>query len=235
VLIDEVRARVTKALEKRDLILQNRFYRRNLEQRVRELDRRNKQSFIAGVEMLVHALEAKDAYTSGHSMRVSRYAVKTAVQLGFTGERLDRIRLGGELHDIGKIGTREAVLNKPSPLTAEEFEHVKLHTVLGERILSPFLAESPTVLQIVRSHHERLDGGGFPDALAGDAIPMEARIVAVVDAFDAMTTNRAYRVSRTPDQAIVELQQCRGTHFDPDVVDAFLRAFGDISVLPIHI
>ncbi|HUR93959.1 MAG TPA: HD domain-containing phosphohydrolase [Gemmatimonadales bacterium] len=232
VLIEEVRARVDKALEKRDLVLQNRFYQQNLESRVKELDRRNKQSLINGVQMLVHALEAKDAYTSGHSSRVSRYATKTAVQLGYTGERLEQVRLGGELHDIGKIGTREDILNKPGPLTPDEFEHIKAHAALGERILAPSLAESPTVLRIVRSHHERVDGGGFPDGLAGPAIPLEARIVAVVDAFDAMTTNRAYRPSRTPTDALDELRQCAGTHFDPDVVNAFGRAFPDVTLLP---
>jgi putative two-component system response regulator len=215
VLIEEVRARVDKALEKRNLVLQNRFYQQNLEGRVRELDRRNKQSLINGVQMLVHALEAKDAYTSGHSTRVSRYAVKTAVQLGYTGDRLEQIRLGGELHDIGKIGTREDILNKPAPLSPEEFEHIKGHVTLGEKILAPSLAESPIVLQIVRSHHERLDGGGFPDGLEAEDIPLEARIVAVVDAFDAMTTNRAYRPSRTPADAVKELKLCAGTHFHP--------------------
>ena len=235
VLVEEVRARVDKALEKRDLVLQNRYYQQNLEGRVRELDRRNKQSLINGGQMRVHALEAKDAYTSGHSTRVSRYAVKTAVQLGYTAERLEHIRLGGELHDIGKIGTREDILNKPGPLTADEFQHIKGHVVLGERILAPFLAESPMVLRIVRSHHERLDGGGFPDKLEGTQIPPEARIVTVVDAFDAMTTNRAYRTSRVPEDALAELKRCAGTHFDPDVVDAFLRAFPDPSVLPISI
>ena len=235
VLVEEVRARVDKALEKRDLVLQNRFYQRNLETRVRELDRRNKQALINGVQMLVHALEAKDAYTSGHSTRVSRYAVKTAVQLGFTAERLEQIRLGGELHDIGKIGTREDILNKPGPLNADEFQHVKAHAALGERILAPFLGESPMVLRVVRSHHERLDGGGFPDGLTGPEIPPEARIVAVVDAFDAMTTNRAYRTSLTPEDAVQELRRCAGTHFDPDVVGAFLRAFADVSALPISI
>ncbi|MGH7535793.1 MAG: HD-GYP domain-containing protein, partial [Gemmatimonadales bacterium] len=219
VLMEEVRARVDKALEKRDLVLQNRFYQEHLEGRVRELDRRNKQSLINGVQTLVHALEAKDAYTSGHSTRVSRYAVKTAVQLGYTGDRLEHIRLGGELHDIGKIGTREAILNKPGPLTGDEFQHVKTHTALGERILAPFLAESPIVLRIVRSHHERMDGSGFPDALAGDEIPKEARIVAVVDAFDAMTTNRAYRPSRIPPDAMEELRRCAGAHFDSEVVE----------------
>ncbi|MBA3496867.1 MAG: response regulator [Gemmatimonadales bacterium] len=232
VLIDEVRARVDKALEKRELVLQNRFYQQHLESRVRDLDRRNKQSVINGVQMLVHALEAKDAYTSGHSTRVSRYAVKTAVHLGFTGDRLEHIRLGGELHDIGKIGTREDILNKPGPLTPDEFEHIKGHTALGERILAPSLGESPMVLRVVRSHHERIDGGGFPDGLVGQAIPQEARIVAVVDAFDAMTTNRAYRPSRTPGDAKDELQRCAGTHFDPEVVDAFVHAFPDVSILP---
>jgi putative two-component system response regulator len=235
VLIEEVRARVDKALEKRELLLQNRYYQQNLEGRVRELDRRNKQSLINGVQTLVHALEAKDAYTSGHSARVSRYAVKTAVQLGYTGDRLEHIRLGGELHDIGKIGTREDILNKPGPLSPEEFEHIKVHTTLGEKILAPFLAESPVVLRIVRSHHERMDGGGFPDALEASQIPQEARIVAVVDAFDAMTTSRAYRASRTPYAAVDELRQCAGTHFDAEVVDAFLRAFSDVSALPIGI
>lgn len=233
VMIDEVRARVGKALEKRDLILQNRFYQQHLELRVRELDRLNKQSLLNGVQTLVHALEAKDAYTSGHSQRVSRYAHRTAMHLGLAGDGLEQIRLGGELHDVGKIGTREAVLNKPGPLLPDEFDHIKLHTTLGERILAPIFAEQPAVLRIVRSHHERLDGRGFPDGLRGDEIPMEARIVAVADAFDAMTTSRAYRASRTTELAFDELRRCRGTHFDPAVVDAFVRAFPDPSRLPL--
>ncbi len=231
VVMEEVHARLDKALEKRNLVLQNRFYQQNLEGRVRELDRRSKQSLINGVQMLVHALEAKDAYTSGHSARVSRYAVKTAVQLGYTGDRLEHIRLGGELHDIGKIGTREDILNKPGPLTPEEFEHVKAHTSLGERILAPFLAESPVVLKIVRSHHERIDGSGFPDGLTAQQIPQEARIVAVVDAFDAMTTDRAYRPPRTPVDAVGELRRCAGTHFDAEVVEAFFRAQAHAATL----
>ena len=233
VMIEEVRARLDKALEKRQLILQNRYYHEHLETKVRELDQRNKTSLINGVQMLVHALEAKDAYTSGHSSRVSRYATKTAVLLGFTDDDLEHVRLGGELHDIGKIGTREDVLNKPGPLTPEEFQHVKAHTTLGEKILAPFLTESPIVLRIARSHHERLDGTGFPDGLTGDHIPIEARIVAVVDAFDAMTTNRAYRPSRPAEHAIQELRRCAGVHFDTDVVEAFLKAHGGGASLPI--
>jgi putative nucleotidyltransferase with HDIG domain len=233
VVPEEVRVRLDKALEKRDLILQNRFYQQNLESRVRELDRSNRLSVINGVQMLVHALEAKDAYTSGHSSRVARYATRTAVLLGFTGDTLEQVRLGGELHDIGKIGTREDILNKPGPLTPDEFEHIKAHTMLGEKILAPFLFASPIVLRIVRSHHERVDGSGFPDGLPGDNIPIEARIIAVVDAFDAMTTNRAYRQPRTPAEAINELRRCSGVHFDAAAVEAFLRAHGDGAALPI--
>ena len=233
-MIEEVAARIDKALEKRALVLENRHYQASLESRVRELDRRNRQSLINGVEMLVFALEAKDAYTSGHSLRVKEFAVKTAVQLGFAGEALAQLELGSRLHDIGKIGTRETVLHKPGPLDAEEFEHIKLHAALGERILRPFLAESPRVLAIVRSPHERMDGSGFPDGLAGARIPIEARIVAVADAYDAMTTNRAYRPSRGPADAVEELRRFAGPQFDASVVEAFLRAHADLTVLPVH-
>lgn len=234
-MVEEVRARVAKALEKRELLLQRRFYHKNLELRVRVQANRIKELFLQGVQTLAHALEAKDSYTSGHSIRVSRYAVQTGLHLGFTGERLEEIRMGAELHDIGKIGTREAVLNKPGPLTTEEFQHIIEHTTLGERILAPLARENPTVLRIVRNHHERLDGAGFPDRLRGEEIPFEARIVCVVDAFDAMTTNRAYRDPRPPEEAFEELARCVGTHFDPDVVRAFHDAFPNPSLLPLTV
>jgi putative nucleotidyltransferase with HDIG domain len=233
VIVDEVRTRVTRALEKRELTLQNRFYQKHLESRVKQQAQRIRELFLEGVQTLAHALEAKDAYTRGHSKRVSWYAVKTAVQLGFTGDELEELRLGAELHDIGKIGTREEVLNKPGPLTPEEFRHITEHTVLGERILAPLARETPRVLRIVRSHHERLNGTGFPDGLAGEAIPLEARVVAVADAFDAMTTNRTYRALRTPGVAFDELRRCAGDQFDARIVDAFLRAFPDPSQLPV--
>lgn len=234
-MLDEVRARVAKALEKRDLQLQKRFYQKNLELRVRQQASRIKELFLQGVQTLAHALEAKDGYTSGHSMRVSRYAINTALRLGFVGERLEEIQLGAELHDIGKIGTREAVLNKPGPLTEEEFQHIAEHVVLGERILAPLVRENPAVLRIVRHHHERMDGRGFPDKLSGKDIPFEARIVCVVDAFDAMTTNRAYRASRSPVEAMLELDRCAGSHFDPEVVHAFQQAFPDPAALPLPV
>jgi len=238
-MVDEVRARVDNALEKRRLVLENRFlqqsYQERLESSIRELDLRNKEQFVGQIQMAVRMLEKKDVYTRGHSQRVSRYAVKTAVFLGFTGEVLDQIRLGGELHDIGKIGTRDSVLQKPGPLTASEFEEIKKHVTEGEEILQPLRREHPLVLQIVRNHHERLDGTGFPDGLRGEAIPMVARVVAVVDAFDAMTTNRSYRKPRAADEAMQELLRFAGIQFDPDVVAAFQKAFPDMEKLPITV
>jgi putative nucleotidyltransferase with HDIG domain len=237
VLVDEVRARVDNALEKRRLILENRFlqqsYQERLEGSIRELDQRNKEQFVGQIQMAVRMLEKKDVYTRGHSQRVSRYAVKTAVLLGYTGDTLDQIRLGGELHDIGKIGTRDVVLQKPGPLTPAEFEEIKKHVTEGEEILEPLRRGHPLVLQIVRNHHERVDGSGFPDRLRGEAIPMVARVVAVVDAFDAMTTNRSYRICRGPEEAMEELRRYSGVQFDPDVVNAFHKAYPDVSRLPI--
>jgi response regulator RpfG family c-di-GMP phosphodiesterase len=231
--VGELQARVARVLEKRALVLQNRFYQQNLERQVHEQAQRIQELFLQGVQMLARALEAKDAYTRGHSIRVSQYAVGTAQRLGFDGASLDGIRLGGELHDIGKIGTREAVLHKPGTLTDDEFRQITEHPALGERMLLPLAAESPDVLRIVRSHHERLDGRGFPDGLRGEKIPIEARIVAVADAFDAMTTARPYRDSRPPDVAVTELRRVAGTQLDPDAVEAFVAAFPEPGDLPL--
>src|ERR671923_1818089 len=208
--MSELQARVGRVLEKRALVLQNRYYQANLERQGREQAQRIPELFLQGVQMLARALEAKDAYTSGHSIRVSQYAVATAKQMGFAGQSLDGIRLGGELHDIGKIGTSESVLHKAGSLTAEEFDQIHQHPLLGEQMLSPLAHDSPDVLRIVRSHHERLDGRGFPDGLRGEKIPIEARIVAVADSFDAMTTRRPYREARPPADALAELRRVAG-------------------------
>ena len=233
--MNELQARVARALEKRTLVLQNRYYQQNLERQVHEQAQRIQELFLQGVQMLARALEAKDAYTRGHSIRVSQYAVATAAGLGFAGHPLDGIRLGGELHDIGKIGTRESVLHKPGMLTDDEFRQITEHPALGERMLSPLAHESPDLLRIVRSHHERLDGRGFPDGLRGDRIPIEARIVAVADSFDAMTTRRPYREARPPEVAVGELRRVAGTQLDPDAVEAFVTAYPDPSNLPLSV
>jgi len=233
--MNELQARVARALEKRMLVLQNRFYQQNLERQVHEQAQRIQELFLQGVQMLARALEAKDAYTRGHSIRVSQYAVATAAGLGFVGRTLDGIRLGGELHDIGKIGTREAVLHKPGLLTDDEFRQITEHPALGERMLSPLAHESPDLLRIVRSHHERLDGRGFPDGLRGDRIPIEARIVAVADSFDAMTARRPYREARPPEVAVGELRRVAGTQLDPNAVEAFVAAYPDTTNLPLSV
>jgi len=229
--MNELQARVARALEKRALVLQNRYYQENLERRVHEQAQRIQELFLQGVQMLARALEAKDAYTRGHSIRVSHYSVTTARLLGFAGEELDQIRLGGELHDIGKIGTREAVLHKAGTLTADEFGQIKEHPALGEQMLSPLARDTPAVLRCVRSHHERLDGHGFPDGLVGDEVPIEARIIAVADSFDAMTTNRPYRSPWEPDDAVAELRRVSGTQLDPAVVEAFASVYPELTEL----
>jgi len=231
--VSEMQARVARALEKRTLIMQNRFYHANLERQVREQAERIRELFLEGVQMLARALEAKDPCLRGHSVRVSRYAVETARRLGLEDPTIEHIRIGGELHDIGKIGTREAVLQKPGSLTEDERHQICEHPVLGERMLAPLARESPAVLRVVRSHHERLDGGGFPDGLHGDAIPIEARIVAVADAFDAMTSERPYRAPRAPEEAMGELRDVSGSQLDPEAVAAFTAAFPDPATLAI--
>lgn len=231
--IDEVRARIRQALEKRRLLRENRDYQLHLEQRVKEQATRIEELFVLGVHSLVQALEAKDQYTRGHSARVAVYAVGIARELGLDEETRTEIRLGGELHDIGKIGVREGVLQKPGPLTEQEYLHVMGHPAIGERILAPLLKEHPLVLSIVRSHHERLDGAGLPDHLQGDAIPLVARLASVADAFDAITTGRPYMRFRPPEEAIAELRRCVGWHFDRDCVAAFAGAFPDSARLPI--
>jgi putative two-component system response regulator len=221
-----VRARVTQALEKRRLLLENREYHERLEERVAAQARRLEELFIGSIQSLAEALELKDPYTRGHSVRVSHYSTEIARALDLDAETVHDVELGGHVHDIGKIGVREAVLNKPGPLTEDEYEHIMTHPLLGWRILSPLLGDAPLILNIVRSHHERYDGRGVPDALAGDRIPIEARIVAVADSFDAMTSGRPYRRGQhmTMERAVAELERCSGTQFDPEVLRAFLRA-----------
>ena len=143
------------------------------------------------------------------------------------------VELGSELHDVGKIGVREAILQKPGKLEPHEYEHLMEHTVIGARILDPLLKNAPEVISVVRSHHERLDGSGLPDGLSGEALPMHTRIVTVADSFDAMTSARPYRPAMDASEAIAELHRCTGSQFDPDAVMAFLRAYPDEQKLPI--
>ncbi len=231
-VLEEVRARVSQALERRRLLIENRQYHHSLEQRVRTQARRLEELFIASIQSLADALELKDPYTRGHSVRVSNYSGLIAREMGIDYDAARQIELGGHLHDIGKIGVREDVLNKPGTLASDEYAHIMTHPVLGWRILLPLLSDSPVALNVVRSHHERIDGRGVPDGLSGEAIPREARIACVADAFDAMMSGRPYRSTQlTMEDAIAELRRHSGTQFDAHVVSALMAVVrrGDIA------
>jgi HD-GYP domain-containing protein (c-di-GMP phosphodiesterase class II) len=222
-------------LDRRRLILENRDYQERLEEKVAAQASRLEELFLAGVQALAEALELKDPYTRGHSVRVSQYSSIIARTLLLDDEIVRQIELGGHVHDIGKIGVREAVLNKTGRLTDEEYEHIMIHPLVGWKVLAPLLGDAPVALNIVRSHHERIDGRGVPDGLAGAMIPLEARIAAVADAIDAMTSGRPYRGSELSLHAAVsELQRNAGTQFDQRVVDAVVTATrrGDLYLLP---
>jgi putative nucleotidyltransferase with HDIG domain len=176
-------------------------------------------AYLGAIRALAATLDARDPYTAGHSERVSALSVLIGRQMGLGAAELDVLRLGALLHDIGKIGLSDAILRKPGPLTAEEYDQLKRHPGQGARILRqvPFLAPH---IPIVELHHERPDGRGYPFGLRADDIPVAARIVHVADAFDAITSARAYRPARTAVEAIAELDRCSGTEFDPASVDA---------------
>jgi putative two-component system response regulator len=221
---EEIRGRLGQVLERRRLLVENRAYRRHLEERVQAQTRAYEELFLASLQSLADALEVKDRYTWGHSLRVARYATAIARELGLDAERLAQLELGARLHDLGKIGVRESVLSKPAALTPEEYAHVMEHPVIGWRILQPLLRDAPHALAVVRGHHERVDGRGAPDGLVAERIPLVARIAAVADAFDAMTSARPYRDGMTVDAALVDLARGVGTQFDAECVAAFGRA-----------
>ncbi len=219
--MEQLRQRVRQAVERRQLLLENRRYQEHLADLVRQQARRIEELFLEGIQSIVHALEAKDRYTRGHSVRVAAFAEATARRLGLDDDTVQIVRLGAELHDVGKIGVSETVLQKPGPLTPEEYRHIMEHTVIGARIMAPLLKGAEPALEIIRWHHERLDGHGLPDGLRDAAIPLHARIVTVADAFDAMTTGRPYRAGLSPAAATTELRACAETQFDPEVIAAF--------------
>jgi putative nucleotidyltransferase with HDIG domain len=188
-------------------------------------------AYLGAIRALAAALDARDPYTAGHSERVSALSVLIARQLSLSEAEVDIIRLGALLHDIGKIGVADHILRKPGALSADEFEQIRRHPGLGARILRkvPFLEPH---LAIVELHHERPDGKGYPFGLLGDNIPLDARIVHVADAFDAMTSARAYRPARAASVALVELQRYSGSQFDPASVDALREALAQSSSVP---
>jgi HD-GYP domain-containing protein (c-di-GMP phosphodiesterase class II) len=186
---------------------------------IREVNTRLRRAHRDTIAALSRSMDAKDVYTGGHVDRVAAVAVALARRLGFRGEELEAIEIGALLHDVGKIGVPEQILGKPGPLEPSEWEVIKRHPLISDYILSE-LDLHPFVRQCARSSHERIDGTGYPDGLAGDAIPVPARIVFVADAFDALTSARSYRPARPPLAALAEIRANAGSQFCPRVVAA---------------
>lgn len=220
---------VDRALLKRDELIEERrldmWIREEVALRTAELEREKESLRLMSVsiaETLINAMEAKDLYLRGHSQRVAELAGQLAEELGLDAATCEDLRVAGRLHDVGKIGIREAILNKPGCLTPEEFDHVKRHVQIGLDILAPlFHIKQP--LKYVEHHHERWDGVGYPLGLAGEAIPMGARILCAADTFDALTSKRAYREPLESQAALEHLRIDVGKQFDPRVYEALVR------------
>ena len=241
--LHDVLLTVDRTVEKRRLIEENREYQRDLEvkvaERTEELSRKNKEiqslfnelktafgeiqtTYESTLEALIAALDTRDSETQGHSMRVAEFTALVARHMGITEPELTDIRRGALLHDVGKIGIPDAILRKPGPLTAEEWEIMRKHPELGFEMLKGITFLEGAV-PIVVAHQEKYDGTGYPRKLKGEEIPLGARIFAVVDTFDAITSTRPYRAGRPYEVVRDELLKFRGTQFDPRVVDTFLR------------
>ncbi|HSS44281.1 MAG TPA: HD domain-containing phosphohydrolase, partial [Thermoanaerobaculia bacterium] len=198
---------------------------------VQRAARENRELFLSSIRALAEAIDAKDPYTRGHSERVATYAAAVAKEMGLSPEEVEQIRLSGLLHDVGKIGVDDRIIRKPTALTEEEFEVMKTHPVKGAAIMSaiPQLAD---VIPGMKHHHEKWSGGGYPDGLKGEEIPMQARIVTVADTFDAMTTTRPYQKAMEIDFVIERIKQFAGMRFEPSIVAAFVRAYEKGEIVP---
>ncbi len=219
--VKQLVANIQMVLEKRRLELNLKETRQVLEGRVEEQAKELQELFIDAVESLIGALEAKDKYTAGHSRRVTKIAIDTGLALGLTGEELENLRWAALLHDIGKIGIDQGVQNKPGTLTPTEYNYILTHCNIGPGIVQPLVND--TIAEAIRHHHDRYDGTGLNQTVAGEEIPLGARILAVADSFDAMTSDRPYRAAMAATKAITEIKRCASTQFDPAVVKAFLK------------
>ncbi len=224
----ELKARIHALLRIRSVESELALANRNLKMRTNDLVERQKSLFIAMVKSLVSALDAKDIYTRHHSTRVTEYTLKIARRMNFGEREMADLELAALLHDVGKIGVPEWVLNKKSKLTEEEIGFIRQHPVHAESILKP-VVELNQISKIVRAHHERYDGTGYPDGLKGLEIPLAARIMAVADTYDAITSNRPYRGAESHSFAVKEIIKYSGIQFDPEVVQHFIDIAGELA------
>ena len=221
--LDAIRDVAMRALHRRDRAIHQRrteeVIREEVAQRTEALQYQQealRAMSVGVVETLINAMEAKDVYLRGHSQRVADLAASIAHALGMDEDEVEHVRLAGRLHDVGKIGIREAVLNKPDRLTSEEYAHVREHVRIGMEILGP-LAHIDTALAYVQDHHEHWDGSGYPRGLTGDEITLGGRILAAADTFDALTSRRAYREPLTAEDTVAFMDTLSGVHIDPEV------------------
>ena len=227
--LDLVVLSVKKALEKKRLGEEIEAYHKNLERlveaRTAELLKALlvvKKDHLDSVKVLAEAIDAKDPYTRGHSDRVRRMSLRIALPMGFAEDRLENLEYGALLHDIGKIGIKDEVLQKPGVLSPKEYQYIQEHPLIGVKIVEgmDFFKDK---ISMIRNHHEHFDGSGYPDGLIGEAIPLEARIIGVPDAFDAMTSLRPHREVMPLKEALKEMEKGKGKQFDPQVLEIFLR------------
>jgi len=220
---------VKRAFEKKRLEDEVEIYHKNLERLVEERTvklqqayRTLKKAYLDSVKVLAEAIDAKDPYTRGHSDRVRRMSLQIATSLGFTEERVEILEYGALLHDIGKIGIKDEILRKPGALSPEEHQAIQEHPMIGVKILEgvEFFKDK---IPMIRNHHEHFDGRGYPDGLAGEAIPLEARIIAVADAFDAMASLRPHRKAMPLEAILFEMERHKGKQFDPNILEIFLK------------
>ncbi len=219
---EELSTSVSKAMivDRRRKLRQE--YHNVLERKIFKLDERFRLLFFDAVQSLVNAIEAKDPYTSGHSIRVTMYSMDIAAKADLPYETISEIGLAAQLHDVGKMGISETILNKPGKLSIEEFGLIKKHPLLSCQILKPIFKDR--TLEYVRHHHERWNGKGYPEKLSGDKIPIGSRIIALADSFDAMVSDRAYRKAIREDRALEEIYRERGRQFDPALVPHLVSA-----------
>ena len=220
--VDELLIAADRAIERRQLLIERREYQALLEQRVEEATQNLASAYTQTLEALGAALDSRDVGTESHSRRVHGYSLALARAHGVPDDQLADLAHGVLLHDIGKIGIPDAILLKPGSLTPDEWQVMRTHPEIGKRLIEkiPFLHNA---IPVVWCHHEKWDGTGYPRGLKGEAIPLNARIFSVVDAFDAMTFDRPYSKAIAFEAATAEIKRCAGSHFDPQVVESFLR------------